>query len=117
MAVKNEQKLAEEMKETPISAPKVKTPQNEAKEKMTLVYIGPSLPAGWLKSNKVFTGTKLEIEKELETVLGKYPLVRKLLVPVSQLADKKEKARTPGNILNKYYSDVVSGIAAYESEV
>ena len=38
------------------------------KEKLTLVYIGPSLPAGQLKSNKIFIGTMEEIEKELEAV-------------------------------------------------
>ena len=84
------------------------------KEKLTLVYIGPSLPAGQLKSNKIFIGTMEEIEKELEAVMQKYPLVKKLLVPVDKVAEKKDKARTAGNILNKYYSDIVSAIAAQE---
>ena len=86
------------------------------KEKLTLVYIGPSLPAGQLKSNKIFIGTMEEIEKELEAVMQKYPLVKKMLVPVEKVAEKKDKARTAGNILNKYYSDIASGIAANEAK-
>lgn len=83
-------------------------------ETVTLAYIGPSLPAGLLKSNKIMIGTREEIKKELSGVLEKYPLVERLLVPVEKLAEKKDRAATAGNILNKYYNDVVSSIAAHE---
>lgn len=83
-----------------------------AEETLTLAYIGPSLPAGQLKSNKIMIGTMEEIKTELKEVLERYPLVEKMLVPVEGLAAKKDKARTAGNVLNKYYSDIVSGIAA-----
>ena len=90
----------------------------EGKEKegeaVTLAYIGPQLPGGLLKTNKIMIGTREEIMKELAGVLEKYPLVERLLVPVDKLAEKKDKARTAGNILNKYYSDIVSAIAAQE---
>lgn len=86
-----------------------------AEETVTLAYIGPSLPAGQLKTNRVMIGTMQEIRKELAVVLEKYPLVEKLLVPVGKLAEKKAKAGTAGNILNKYYSDIVSSIAANEA--
>lgn len=85
-------------------------------EAVTLAYIGPSLPAGLLKTNKIMIGTKEEIMKELAGVLEKYPLVEKMLVPVEKLAEKKDKARTAGNILNKYYSDITSMIAAHEKK-
>lgn len=83
-------------------------------ETVTLAYIGPSLPAGLLKTNKIMIGTREEILKELAVVLEKYPLVEKMLVPVEKLAEKKGKAATAGNILNKYYTDIVSFIAANE---
>ena len=83
-------------------------------ETVTLAYIGPSLPAGLLKTNKILIGTREEIDKELAAVLEKYPLVGKMLVPVEKLAEKKGKAATAGNILNKYYTDIVSAIAASE---
>lgn len=86
--------------------------KEEEREIVTLVYIGPSLPAGLLKTNKIVIGTKEEIKKELAAVLEKYPLVEKMLVPVEKLAEKKDKAKTAGNILNKYYTDIVSAIAA-----
>lgn len=88
----------------------------EAKETLTLVYIGPTLPTGQLKSNKIMVGTLDEIKEDLKIVLEKYPLVEKMLVPVEQLATKKDKAKTAGNVLNKYYSDIVSMIAANEAK-
>lgn len=83
-----------------------------AKETVRLVYVGPSLPKGQLKTNRIFIGTEAEIKKELETVLEKYPLVWKMLVPVKELAEKKDKVKTAGNVMNKYYSDIASSIAA-----
>ncbi|MCM1578512.1 MAG: hypothetical protein NC078_06930 [Ruminococcus sp.] len=85
-------------------------------EAVTLVYIGPSLPAGLLKTNKIMIGTREEIRKELAGVLEKYPLVEKMLVPVEKLAEKKDRARTAGNILNKHYNDILSVIAANEKK-
>ena len=40
--------------------------------------------------------------------------MEKMLVPVEKMAEKKDKAATAGNILNKYYTDIVSSIAAGE---
>lgn len=83
----------------------------EKEEVVKLAYIGPTLPAGQLKCNKIFIGTETEIKKELEAVLEKYPLVEKMLVLASQIGEKKDKAKTAGNILHKYYADLVSSAA------
>lgn len=83
----------------------------EKEETVKLAYIGPTLPAGQLKCNAIFIGTETEIKKELETVLEKYPLVEKMLVPASKMGEKKDKVKTAGNILHKYYADLVSSIA------
>ena len=93
-------------------------PKTENKEQDTvkLIYIGPTLPKAMLKSNRIFEGTREKIKKELKTVIEKFPLVEKLLVPVEGLAEKKDKVRSAGNILNKYYSDLVSAAAAVEKE-
>lgn len=91
---------------------------NNEPDTVKLIYIGPTLPKAMLKSNKVFEGTREEIKKELAVVLEKLPLVERLLVPVTELAEKKEKVQTAGNILNKYYSDIVSSASAMlEKEV
>ena len=86
-------------------------------EEVKLVYIGPSLPKAMLKSNRILAGTREEIKKELAEVLEKFPLVEKLLVPVEELAEKKDKVRTAGNLLNKYYSDIASAASATAREV
>ena len=83
-----------------------------APKTVKFIYIGPSLPKAMLKGNTIFTRTKEEIKKELAAVLEKFPLVEQLLVPVEKLAEKKEKVRTAGNILNKYYSDIASAASA-----
>lgn len=125
MAVKNTTKAAEAATEAQAvnTSPEAENAANgadtnatEAKETLTLVYIGPTLPAGQLKANKIMVGTLDEIKEDLKTVLEKYPLVEKLLVPVEQLAEKKDKVKTAGNVLNKYYSDTVSTIAANEAK-
>ncbi len=91
---------------------------NKEPDVVKLIYIGPSLPKAMLKSNRIFEGTKEEIKKELAAVLEKFPLVERLLVPVAELAEKKDKVKTAGNILNKYYSDIASAASAMlEKEV
>ena len=82
-----------------------------------LVYIGPTLPAGKLKCNRIFEGTEAAIKKELEAVIKEYPLVERMQVNVEGLTEKKARVRTTGTIMNKYYSDILSAIAAKEQEV
>lgn len=86
---------------------------NTQLENVKLIYIGPNLPKAMLQCNKIFEGTKEEVNKELAGVLEKFPLVEKMLVPISELAEKKDKVRTAGNIYNKYYSDLKAAALAY----
>lgn len=81
-------------------------------EATKLIYIGPTLPKAALKSNSIFDGTEADIKAYLKPVIDKYQLVEKLLVTTDGLAEKKDKVQTSGNILNKYYSDLVSLAAA-----
>ena len=57
-----------------------------------------------------------ELTKELNALKKqlreKYPQIPNLIVPVEKLAEAKEKAETEGNILNKYYADINSTVAA-----
>lgn len=86
---------------------------NTQPENVKLIYIGPNLPKAMLQCNKIFEGTKEEVNKELADILEKFPLVEKMLVPISELAEKKDKVRTAGNIYNKYYSDLKAAALAY----
>lgn len=71
------------------------------------VYIGPTLPKGRLKGNAIFSGSREQVTAFLADVLEEYPLVKDLLIPVEELAEKRLKASTPGNYINKCYKDVV----------
>ena len=101
MAVRSAQKAAEteEKAKAENNTVKAEKSENEADkkaeraEKVTLVYIGPQLPKGKLKTNKIMIGTEEEIKTELKEVLSEYPLVEKMLVPVEQLAEKKDRAK------------------------
>ena len=88
-------------------------PQEAEPEK--LVYVGPQLPRGRLKTNKIFEGTRDQIlaSPEMAEVLKRYPLVKNMLVPVSKLAEAKQKIAAGGNALHKFYADIAS-LAATE---
>lgn len=91
---------------------------NGQQEVVKLIYIGPNLPKAMLQCNKIFEGTEEEIDKELSFILEKFPLVKKMLVPTTELAEKKDKVKTAGNVYNKYYSDLQAAALAYaEQEV
>lgn len=79
-------------------------PDDEA----TLVYIGPSLPKGQLKCNTIFNGKVEEIMESVKEITDKIPNVKKMFVPVEKLAERKAQVSTPGNIYNKFYTDIES---------
>jgi len=95
-------------------APQAPAEGEDAAEVVKLVYVGPQLPRGRLKTNTIFEGTREQIlaSPELAEVLKRYPLVKNMLVPVSKLAEAKMKTKTAGNALHKFYADIDSLIAA-----
>ena len=104
--------------ENTIAEEKTAETANTQPETVKLVYIGPNLPKAMLQCNKVFEGTEEGIKKELSFILEKFPLVEKMLVPTKELAEKKDKVKTTGNVYNKYYSDLKAAALAYaEQEV
>lgn len=111
--VNPEEKIAEETKA-------VETQKNTTapanKEYQHFVYIGPSLPGGRLKSNTVLRGKIEEVKEYYKDVLEKFPQVARLIVPIEKLGESKEKVQTSGNVINKYYNDVVSAIVNNKEE-
>lgn len=110
-------------KEKPVSGPQdgaqdapAAEPQDGAEGYTKFVYVGPSLPRGTLNHNAVFDGTMQEITEYLSAVLKDYPQVKRLIVPVHKLGEASAKARTPGNILHKYYNDIVSAVSSRKKE-
>lgn len=97
--------------------PEAQTPQEGAQEPQKreawsgytqFAYIGPALPGGALKSNAVLLGTFGEIKESIAPTLEKYPQAEKLIFPVEKLGEQLRKVKTPGNIANKYYNELVS---------
>lgn len=83
---------------------------NDPNEYNMFVYVGPTLPNGQLKENSVFRGIFTDILKYLANVLEQYPQAAKLIVPTHKLGTFSVKVKTPGNIANKYYNDIVSAM-------
>ncbi len=73
-------------------------------------YIGPSLPGAKLMTNTVLSGTRKEIFDYYKDVIEQYPNVAKLIVPVGKLSESRAKIRTNGNVLNKYYNDLLNQV-------
>ena len=96
------------------NAPQAAQNAPQAEEAEKLVYVGPQLPRGRLKTNKIFEGTRDQIlaSPEMAEVLKRYPLVKNMLVPVSKLAEAKQKIAAGGNALHKFYADIASQAAA-----
>ena len=96
------------------NAPQAAQDAPQAEEAEKLVYVGPQLPRGRLKTNRIFEGTREQIlaSPEMAEVLKRYPLVKNMLVPVSKLAEAKQKIAAGGNALHKFYADIASQAAA-----
>ena len=94
--------------------PQAAADATNAPETVKLIYVGPQLPRGRLKTNKIFEGTREQIiaSPEMAEVLKRYPLVQNMLVPVSKLAEAKQKIAAGGNALHKFYADIASQAAA-----
>ena len=75
-------------------------------------YVGVSLPNGRLKSNAVLCGTYAEITEYYKETIALYPGLEKLIVPVSRLAESREKIKNGGNLFNKYNQDIAAAIKA-----
>lgn len=77
-------------------------------EKETYIYIGPTIRAGELKSNAMFTGTREEIKEYLKEILEAIPQAERLLIPLRNLAESKSKVGQKGTLLNRFYNEIVS---------
>jgi hypothetical protein len=88
------------------SKPKTTDSSNETAVTDNFIYIGPGVPGGALSPNKIFKGTRKEIETLLSDIFEKYPAARSLLVPVSKLASIRVKTKTTDNVIGKNYAEL-----------
>lgn len=95
-------KAGAETPKIPVASEK---PRNE--NTTNYVYIGPSLPGAKLMNNAVISGTRKGISEYYKDVIEKYPNVDKLIVPVDKLSESRAKISAGGNVLSKYYNDLL----------
>lgn len=75
---------------------------------LKLVYFGPSIPYGKLRTSMILEGTQEEIDEYLADVVDKYPEAARLLTTPENLAKAMDKVATKGNILHKYAQDMAA---------
>lgn len=99
---------------TSAEAPVVSVSQSGGESPRTaeknFAYIGPSIPSERLMTNTVLNGTKEDILDYYKDVVERFPNVEKLIVPVERLAESRTKIRSGGNVLSKYYNDLLNQI-------
>lgn len=81
-------------------------------ERVKLVYFGPSIPFGKLRTSMILEGTQEEIDEYLADVVDKYPEAARLLTTPENLAKAMDKVATKGNILHKYAQDMAAKLRA-----
>ena len=69
-----------------------------------LIYIGPNLSRGRLLQYQVFIGgLPTHLEAEFEAL----PALKRLFVPIAEMATAAEQAKQKGTPLNKYYKQAM----------
>jgi hypothetical protein len=79
-------------------------------------YVGPSLPGGRLKSLTVLNGTYEQVAEYYREAIELFPTVAKLIVPVANLAESREKIEKGGNLMSKQYQELTAEIKARGDE-
>ncbi len=77
----------------------------------TFIYIGPTLPGNVLKQNTVLNGTIEAIKEYYKEPFEKYPKAICLVVKTSKLGECKAKLIKSGNVMNKYYNEILTDIS------
>lgn len=99
-----------EICKNPAPTPTVHIETAHGEKSTNYVYIGPSLPGSRLMSNAVISGTRKEISEYYKDVFNLYPNAEKLIVPAEKLSECRTKANTSGNIIYKYYNELLSQV-------
>lgn len=99
---------ATEVTETTEAAETEATGTEPEAEIIRMIYIGPSLPGSRLRRNMILAGTEEQIRAWVKPMEERYPEIGFLLVSEEELPDAQKKARRKGNILHKYYEDMLA---------
>lgn len=73
------------------------------KESMSAyMYLGPTI-RGVVQESTIYYGTLSEILKRLEAAINAYPLIRRLLVPYTEIAFIRQKIKAKANPYSSAY--------------
>lgn len=108
--MKNNKAVSDSDTKTGAATPEIPAEGKERVDGKKYVYIGPSLPNEKLITNTIVSGEKKEIVEYYKEVIERFPNVERLIVPVERLADCRTKIKSGGNVMNKYYNDLVEQI-------
>jgi hypothetical protein len=75
-------------------------------EETGYTYLGPTF-RGLIQYGTFYSGTRQSIEDYLSDAIKKYPKIRELIIPDSELARGRTVIKTPGTWLNKVFNDLV----------
>ncbi len=84
--------------------------EKEVVKTETFIYIGPTLPGNVLKTNTVLNGTIESIKEFYKETFEKHPKAVVLVVKTSKLGECKAKLMKSGNVINKYYNEILADI-------
>jgi len=74
------------------------------KENEQVMYMGPAI-RGIVKNGAVFTAG---IPKKLEKLAEKKPIIRKLIIPLSEIVQAKKDLDTEGSVTSAAYDRILS---------
>lgn len=82
--------------------------ETKVEKRTKRIYIGPSIPRSNLRNAQILSGTEKEIAVYIDTMAKQYPEIKYLIVSPDKLSAAQNKVRQKGNILHKYYQDMLA---------
>lgn len=82
-----------------------KTKEESVTTTFPKIYIGPSIPKGYFKTNMIFANGYPAPAQEL---INKYPVFEKLIVPTSEYTSALQQLGKKGTLLNNYAREATS---------
>lgn len=80
----------------------------DEKERIQLIYIGPSLTYGGLRTSQILQGTRAEIDAYMAQIVEKWPEASRLLSTPEDLPEMLRKVKDRSSVYHKYYEDMLA---------
>ncbi len=101
---KKQQEAVQEVKEEVKPAAGVKEPAKQGAASKTVIYIGPTIK-NVVTANTLYSNG---LPKVLKEEMTRQKVLKKLVIPVEELADVQRQLATPGSALKTIYDKVIT---------